>query len=129
MIPWDAKHQSEAYRVCTRINHDMAYMTDMERFGRAEFWEGGTERVGDCEEYAFAKLWALMELGWPREAFDFGIGDIGGAGHCFLIIHTSDGDKIADSNSDFIVAWPEFHVKWRMRTTGMNLKTWVAVNA
>ncbi len=52
--------------VHTALNHSIAYATDFQIFGAADYWASPlevVERAGDCEDYALAKYLMLKSLG------------------------------------------------------------------
>lgn len=74
------------------------YRTDMEAWGRKEFWEQISKRgVGDCEDYVLEKRQQLMEAGVPPE--DLRIAAVllpNGAPHGVLVVRDGDVDWVAD---------------------------------
>ncbi|MES2905709.1 MAG: transglutaminase-like cysteine peptidase [Pseudomonadota bacterium] len=52
------------------INHASPYREDKSHFGRADLWQTPAEFLsgsGDCEDYAIAKFFSLIELGFTNE--------------------------------------------------------------
>lgn len=52
--------------VQSEINEQIRYVSDSTQYSRNEQWEIA-ETAGDCEDYALAKLHALLDRGWPIE--------------------------------------------------------------
>lgn len=62
--PKDALRQLEAVN---RYVNQTPYQSDMDRYGIADYWATPGEflgRSGDCEDYAIAKYFSLLHLGW-----------------------------------------------------------------
>lgn len=51
-----------------RVNREIEYVTDRDKFGKAEVFRYGLDDEGDCEEYAFRKMRYLQRLGVPSRA-------------------------------------------------------------
>jgi predicted transglutaminase-like cysteine proteinase len=53
------------------FNHNIGYKSDREAWGRDDYWatplETMTRGVGDCEDFAIAKYYALAKLGVPAD--------------------------------------------------------------
>lgn len=59
---------SQLYDVNTKINDGNKYATDLEQYGKLDFFEDiRKSRIGDCDDYAIAKFLELLELGWSIE--------------------------------------------------------------
>lgn len=64
----------EVIREVTEINlkyNQYEYITDQEHFGKADYWQNpyefSTYKKGDCEDYAIAKYYDLMNIGMPED--------------------------------------------------------------
>jgi predicted transglutaminase-like cysteine proteinase len=59
----------ELQEVNYEYNRRITYVGDGKKYRVAEQWENATEHQnqGDCEDFAIAKLHALLERGWPIE--------------------------------------------------------------
>lgn len=62
----DQVHWAQLEQVQMQLNRQVAYVTDMERFGVPDWWEPAVDR-GDCEDIALAKRQRLIQMGWPAE--------------------------------------------------------------
>jgi len=69
----DAKNLSlleKANRVNDLVNNTVIYVDDSTAYGQGEYWASGVETictgVGDCEDFAIAKLYALEYLNVPE---------------------------------------------------------------
>lgn len=99
-------------RINRRINAATHYRTDLDLYGRAEFWEVA-QGAGDCEDYALAKRAALIAEGFPAEDLRLATvfseteggrqrmeaGQMGD--HAVLIAATPEGDYILDNRFEF----------------------------
>ncbi len=83
------------------INDNNTYAYDSEKYGRLEQWEempqsGG---VGDCEDFALAKMRACLDAGIPACALKLATGETStGDGHAWLEVQTSDVPVALDLN-------------------------------
>lgn len=57
--------------VNAHINNALTYKTDIELWGKKDYWASPVESLaqgeGDCEDYAIAKYFSLIELGVPED--------------------------------------------------------------
>lgn len=57
--------------VNSHINNALSYKTDLELWGKKDYWASPIESLaqgeGDCEDYAIAKYFSLIELGVPED--------------------------------------------------------------
>jgi predicted transglutaminase-like cysteine proteinase len=85
------------------VNSDTRYRTDLDHYGKAEFWEDADrgDHQGDCEDYAIAKLHRLRTLGWPADALRVCLCSIdpasGGPDHAVLVVETDRGLYVLDN--------------------------------
>lgn len=96
------------------VNSAVAPVTDLNHYGRAEFWTYPID-VGDCEDYVLMKRRLLMGKGWPASVLLITVvRDENGDGHAVLTVGTDRGDLILDNRTDLILPWahtPYHYVK------------------
>jgi len=90
-----------AERINSKVNASVSYKTDLEQYGKPEFWkEAGA--FGDCEDYALLKRELLKEQGFDAEKIHIATCWINAVaidtGHCVLIVETDKGQFILDNN-------------------------------
>lgn len=50
-----------------QVNENVNYVSDMKQYHSIDKWEDATEtKMGDCEDYAIAKIRLLLKEGWPK---------------------------------------------------------------
>ena len=58
---------TKARRVNAEVNASVAYRSDMENYGKLDYWAPAVETMarsaGDCEDLAVLKMWLLINLG------------------------------------------------------------------
>lgn len=117
--PYNKTAWAQLQTVNFTLNHAKQYVTDLEQFGKVEFWEYISGKYGDCEDFALTKMRMLRALGWPLGSLDIGIcRDHDGNGHAILIAHLDTGDFIADNNSDHILPWKSAPYSWVEMSVG-----------
>jgi len=119
---------SEIIAVNDAVNAAVAPSTDMEMWGREEFWSYPTA-VGDCEDYALEKRRRLMALG--LEAGDLLITVVrqpNGDGHAVLTVRTSRGDFILDNLEARVLLWTDTDYTYLKRQSDRNSGAWVSIN-
>jgi predicted transglutaminase-like cysteine proteinase len=67
MIVMDQAHWAQLEQVQVQVDHQVKYVSDMERFGVGDWWEPA-KTTGDCEDIALTKRQRLMDMGWPAES-------------------------------------------------------------
>ncbi len=88
----DAPHWAQLEQVQLQVNQQVAFATDQQAWGKAEYWEPA-QRLGDCEDIALLKRQRLMKLGWPAEALRIAVAkDERGALHALLTVDVTAMD-------------------------------------
>jgi predicted transglutaminase-like cysteine proteinase len=62
----DHMHWVQLEQVQQAIDHQVAFQSDQDHFGVAEYWEPA-DKTGDCEDIALAKRARLIALGWQAD--------------------------------------------------------------
>jgi predicted transglutaminase-like cysteine proteinase len=85
---------------------------------------------GDCNDYAVTKRHELLQRGWPSRALLLAeVVTTWGEHHLVLVVHTQDGDFVADSLSPHIRTWVNAPYQWVRIQSPANPKYWAAVAA
>lgn len=70
ILAGDTSVMEDVQRVNIKYN-SYEYITDQEHFGKADYWQNpyefSTYKKGDCEDYAIAKYYDLMNIGMPED--------------------------------------------------------------
>jgi predicted transglutaminase-like cysteine proteinase len=109
------------------VNARYIAKTDIEAYGREEFWTYPTV-FADCEDFALEKRRELADLG-------FALSDLlitvvrkpDGEGHAVLTLRTSDGDFILDNLDNDVLAWYETPYTFLKRQAVFNTGRWVTI--
>jgi predicted transglutaminase-like cysteine proteinase len=109
------------------VNTRIAPATDMEIYGKAEWWEYPAAR-GDCEDLVLLKRRELAKAGWP-------IGDLlitvvkqkNGDGHAVLTVLTDKGDLVLDNLDPHIKLWANTPYTYIKRQSGFDTGKWVSI--
>ena len=124
----DVNHLSELDLVNRSINTRIKPVTDMELYGREEFWTYPTNQ-GDCEDYVVLKRRILMSRGWPSSALLITVvRDENDDGHAVLTVRTKQGDYVLDNKVDTVRLWSQTPYKYLMRQSYLNPKLWMALD-
>lgn len=96
------------------VNRALDYRSDQQIFGRADYWANPNEvaalGVGDCEDFAIAKLWALRSIGLTPEQLQFVVikDTRRNVLHAVLAVHLDGQTYILDSLSDKVATQGAF---------------------
>ena len=111
MILTDERWQ-ELVKVQSEVNADVRYKTDIELYGKFEFWEIA-DGEGDCEDSALVKREKLLGLEWDKD--DLALATCWtetNAYHAVLVVHTDKGDYVLDNRYPRVMAWKVLPYKW-----------------
>jgi predicted transglutaminase-like cysteine proteinase len=101
-----AQRRNELEWVNRYVNHSVKPVTDLELYGKAEYWNYPTSSKGDCEDYVLLKRRMLIDRGWPESTLLITVvRDENDEGHAVLTARTDGGDLILDNKSQEIVRW------------------------
>lgn len=118
----------ELNRINKAVNAEIEPATDLEVYGRSEYWTLPTKR-GDCEDYALLKQQRLIAAGWPRSALLMTVVlDEKSEGHAVLTVRTSDGDFVLDNKTDEIKLWSKTPYHFVMRQSYLNMRVWMSLD-
>jgi predicted transglutaminase-like cysteine proteinase len=120
----DQPHWAQLEQVQTQVDRQVAYVTDMERFGVPDWWEPAVDR-GDCEDIVLAKRKRLVEMGWPADLLRIAV-VIDGRGqlHALLTVDvTTPAGKpatyVLDSHFEHVEPWTRLNAygyRWLERS-------------
>ncbi|HRK19231.1 MAG TPA: transglutaminase-like cysteine peptidase [Hyphomicrobiaceae bacterium] len=126
--PQHDKSIGELVRINKAVNAEIEPATDLEVYGRNEFWTLPVKR-GDCEDYALLKRQRLMAAGWPRSSLLMTVVlDEKGEGHAVLTARTSEGDFVLDNKTDDIKLWSKTPYQFVMRQSYLNARVWMSLD-
>jgi len=109
------------------VNHRIEPKTDMELYGREEYWAYPTT-AGDCEDYALQKRRELSEYGLPLSSLLMTVvRKPDGEGHALLTIHTDRGDLVLDNLRDDVLGWADTEYVFLKRQSASHAGRWVAI--
>jgi predicted transglutaminase-like cysteine proteinase len=115
------------FKVNSRVNNEIAPMSDDELYGVPEFWTYPVS-AGDCEDYLLLKKRELEKMG-----FDSGtllitvVLDEKNEGHAVLMVATSKGDYVLDNRRNDILPWNETGYTFLKRQSQQDPRNWVAL--
>lgn len=94
----------ELQHVNVEVNR-FKYVTDIDRYGKEDFWTTIDSGGGDCEDYALEKRKRLMALGWSVDDLRLAVCTVAGEGHAVLTVDSDLGTYVLDNNMDDVVPW------------------------
>lgn len=98
------RRMTELRQVNSHVNDTIVEVSDMEQYGREDFWALPTSGQGDCEDFALLKRKLLMERGWPASALSIAVGATAqGETHAVLAVATQQGTYVLDNLTSAIL--------------------------
>jgi len=120
-----AQRRNELEWVNRFVNQSVKPVTDLELYGKAEFWDYPSSGKGDCEDYVLLKRRMLIERGWPESTLLITVvRDENAEGHAVLTAHTDVGDLILDNKRQEIVRWIDTPYTYVKQQSGSNPLVW-----
>jgi predicted transglutaminase-like cysteine proteinase len=118
---------SDLYQINTRINEAVKPMSDMELYGKPEYWTVANT-AGDCEDYLLRKKIELEKLGFdPTALLITVVLDERREGHAVLTVTAADGDYILDNRRNDILRWDATGYTFLKRQSRDNPVKWVSL--
>lgn len=109
------------------VNVMVAPRTDMEIWGREEWWSYPTQ-VGDCEDYVLEKRRRLMTEGIPAgNLLITVVRQPNGDGHAVLTVSTDLGDFVLDNLEPLVLRWNETEYSYLKRQSSTDSGVWVSI--
>lgn len=103
-------------RVNSYVNARVLQRSDMANYGSKEVWVRsgvGPSAVGDCEDIAIEKRYALIAEGFPPDRLAFAVVYSRASGlHTVLVARTDHDDVVLDSRKSRIAPWHQAHYSW-----------------
>jgi predicted transglutaminase-like cysteine proteinase len=113
-------------RVNLQVNRAVMPLSDLEIYGRDEFWTYPVDGVGDCEDYALEKRRLLREAGLSlTNLLITVVRKSDGEGHAVLTVRTDRGDYILDNLNDEVKLWSETNYQFLKRQASTHTGRWV----
>lgn len=110
------------------INQQVRPMSDLEIYGRDEYWTYPTSGLGDCEDYALEKRRQLAEAGISLSNLLITVvRKEDGEGHAVLTVRTEGGDYILDNLNDEMKLWSETSYRFLKRQDSSHTGRWVTL--
>ena len=118
---------NELVAVNNEVNVSIKPATDMEVYGRAEYWAYPVDR-GDCEDYVLLKRRFLIGKGWPTGSLLITVvRQRNGDGHAVLTVLTDRGDLVLDNREAHVLVWRETGYQYLKRQSEFDSGAWVAI--
>jgi predicted transglutaminase-like cysteine proteinase len=109
------------------VNARYIAKTDIEAYGREEFWTYPTV-FADCEDYALEKRRELADLGFALSNLLITVvRKPDGEGHAVLTLRTTEGDFILDNLDNEVMVWYETPYTFLKRQATFNTGRWVTI--
>lgn len=111
------------------VNKTITPMTDMEVYGREEWWEYPVD-AGDCEDFVLLKRRDLLQAGFSEsDLLITVVRKPDGEGHAVLTVRTSVGDYILDNLVDDVKLWNETPYTYLKRQATFDTGRWVTIES
>lgn len=110
------------------VNRALRPVSDLEHYGRVEYWTIPTDGMGDCEDYALTKRQLLMQAGMPLRALRIAVARTWkGEEHAVLTVATDHGDYVLDNLTAMIRSWDDTGYEWIERQDPDHEWGWVSL--
>lgn len=119
---------SELKRVNDQVNTAVVPVTDLEHYGKVDWWTYPVDGKGDCEDYALEKRRRLIVLGWPESTLLITVvRDQNNEGHAILTVRTDEGDFVLDNQLREILRWADTPYVFIKEQSQHNPLLWVSL--
>jgi predicted transglutaminase-like cysteine proteinase len=110
------------------VNTRVKPMSDMDNYGKDEWWAYPDNGFGDCEDYALEKRRELNSLGIAVANLRMTVvRKPDGEGHAVLTVRTDKGDFILDNLTDKVRLWNQTSYLYLKRQASDNTGHWVSI--
>ncbi|TPK74224.1 transglutaminase-like cysteine peptidase [Mesorhizobium sp. B2-4-17] len=110
------------------VNTRVKPMSDLDNYGKEEWWAYPDNGFGDCEDYALEKRRELNRLGIAiANLMMTVVRKPDGEGHAVLTVRTDKGDFILDNLTDKIRLWNQTSYRYLKRQASDNTGHWVSI--
>lgn len=112
------------------VNARIKPMSDVDNFGKDEWWAYPDNGFGDCEDYVLEKQRALQKRGVAiSNLLITVVRKPDGEGHAILTVRTDQGDFILDNLTDKVRLWNQTGYRYLKRQASDNTGHWVSILA
>jgi len=119
---------SELKQVNDLVNTAVIPMTDLEHYGKVDWWTYPVDGKGDCEDYVLEKRRQLIARGWPESTLLITVvRDENNEGHAILTVRTDEGDFVLDNKRHEIVRWSDTPYIFIKEQSQRNPLLWVSL--
>jgi len=119
---------SELKQVNDQVNTTVVPMTDLEHYGKIDWWTYPVDGKGDCEDYVLEKRRQLIARGWPESTLLITVvRDENNEGHAILTVRTDKGDLILDNKRRDIMRWSDTPYIFIKEQSQRNPLLWVSL--
>ncbi|WP_304280658.1 transglutaminase-like cysteine peptidase [Caulobacter segnis] len=131
-LQYSAKLLDELKRVTRSVNAQITPKSDLEAFGREDFWAlpltEGLGKGGNCKHYVLEKRKVLIDEGFDPESLSIAIVRIPrGEIHAVLVVSTTAGDYVLDNLTPWVVKWSDTGYDWIIRQGPRQQTDWFTV--
>ncbi|TPK65749.1 transglutaminase [Mesorhizobium sp. B2-4-15] len=110
------------------VNTRVKPMSDLDNYGKEEWWAYPDNGFGDCEDYALEKRRELSSLGIAiANLLMTVVRKPDGEGHAVLTVRTDKGDFILDNLTDKVRLWNQTSYRYLKRQASDNTGHWVSI--
>ncbi|MFK0690086.1 transglutaminase-like cysteine peptidase [Mesorhizobium sp. IMUNJ 23033] len=118
----------EVTAVDVSVNTRIKPMSDMDNYGKEEWWSYPDDGFGDCEDYALEKRRELISAGVAvSNLLMTVVRKPDGEGHAVLTVRTDKGDFILDNLTDKVRLWSKTGYRYLKRQASDNTGHWVSI--
>ena len=111
---------AELKEVNNQVNTAVVPMSDLEHYGKIDWWTYPVDNKGDCEDYVLEKRRRLMEHGWPESTLLITVvRDENNEGHAVLTVRTEVNVKMIEDRISQLGA--DYGVHSRIAYDGLTL--------
>jgi predicted transglutaminase-like cysteine proteinase len=119
---------SEIKQVNDQVNTTVIPMTDLDHYGKVDWWTYPVDGKGDCEDYVLEKRRRLIARGWPESALLITVvRDENNEGHAILTVRTNEGDFVLDNKRRDIMRWTDMPYVFVKEQSQRNPLLWVSL--
>ena len=112
-------------KAVTAFFNKWPYKTDIDNYGVEDYWATPVEfmtRSGDCEDYAIAKFYALLQLGFANDDMRVvAVTDrIRNIGHAVLVVRIANDSVVLDNLSNLVMShsrYPQYDPQFSVNET------------
>jgi predicted transglutaminase-like cysteine proteinase len=127
-IQLTAAKLQEIKQVNDNVNTTVTPETDLEHYGKPEWWAYPTDHKGDCEDYVLLKRELLIERGYPESTLLITVvRDENNEGHAVLTVRTDHGDLILDNKRREIMRWSDTPYTFVKQQSERNPLVWISL--